>query len=174
MSPMWTNFWRRGEVRPMQSRGAATLTARSPNFSLVRVTTRSPLEADWSWVCRWSQQTGWSMSLMHDAALSVTDWYTSVQSLNSTHAKAGSQWSSINAAVTWSHGRRPNTRRAAELKTRCSAAIVDTGSPVSTALQFILSPRSTLKLTNEWPLHCCSFELAATQPLPQMRLDGLS
>jgi len=50
------------EGNSSQSRRAATLSVRSPNFRLVHRTTRSPLEADCSWVCRWSPEAGWSMS----------------------------------------------------------------------------------------------------------------
>ena len=56
-----------------QSRGAAILNARSPNLSLVRGTTRSPLEADRNTVCRSSPETGCSMSSMYVGALPVTD-----------------------------------------------------------------------------------------------------
>ena len=117
-----------------QSRWVATLNARSPNLSLVRGTARSPLEADRNLVCRSSPETGCSMSSMYVGELPVTDWYTSVQSLNSIRAATGSQCRSISAGVTWSRGRRPSTRRPAEFNTRCNGAIVDSGSHVCVVL----------------------------------------
>jgi len=77
----------------------------------------------------------WLKHVFDVSALPVTDWYTSVQSLNSIRATTGSQWTSINVAVTWSHDWRPDTRWAAEFKTRSSCVIVDSGTHVSTVLQ---------------------------------------
>jgi len=59
----------------------ATLKARSPNLSLVRGTTRSPLDAERNGVWRSAPKTGCSMSLMYVGALPAIDWYTSLYSL---------------------------------------------------------------------------------------------
>ena len=56
-----------------QSRGAATLNARSPNLSLVRGTKRSPFEADRSRVSLSRSDTDCSMSVIYVGAFPVTD-----------------------------------------------------------------------------------------------------
>ena len=73
-----------------QSRGAATLNARSPSLSLVRGTTRSPFEVDRSWVGLSRSDTGCSMSVMY------------VGAADTEHARHSTDWLNLWPSISWS------------------------------------------------------------------------
>jgi len=113
---------------------AATLKASSPNFKRVLGTWKSDLVAERRTVPRDYEETGCRTSVMYVRALPMTVRWTRRHNLNCIRASTGSQCSSIAAAETWSHGRRPYTSLTAALRTRCGGAMVVYDSPASRAL----------------------------------------
>ena len=114
--------------RLFQTRTTATANALSPNLLRVRGRNRLPLSADRDEACDGRSATGLMRSAMYCGACPTSALWTSRHSLKSILSAIGSQCSSSNDGVTWSHGRRLRTIRAAAWRTRCNGLSVVCGS----------------------------------------------
>jgi len=117
--------------RLFHTRGAATANALSPNLLHVRGTYRSPLCAVRNEARDGRSATGLIRSaIMYCGACPTSALWTSRHSLKSILSAIGSQCNSSSAGLTWSHGRRLRTIRAAAWRTRCNELSVVCGRPI--------------------------------------------